>query len=491
MKLRTILPALLILSLGSGVFAEQVRLRTGDLLQGEILSDQADENGFAFRLFRTGGVFQIRWDQLIEDDEKRLRDLLGLSPWEESEVPLIPGHRVTLVSGAVEVGLAENPDETDQPLRLKTSGGTRPYPRSMIAAVQQRMVEALEVYTPDEMHDMYVEEIAPETPGDYFELAKLCVQVDAHRQAKEYLDISLADPEFMATEKAQLAKSLLAKVEVLIRAEDAIEKKREIRRLAFHKKYDEALRRIEDLRNDYAESPAILKILMLDRLRRETVSSRRKYFRSQVRRRFFKVLDQLVKEKIREKDENDEAVGIQTIKQWASNPRGLAGEIFAKIAEQTGLDEQEAMEFWESRARGNPKHFNYGQGTFIHPEVRDRSLRALTQQGSSRRSSSGSSGRGGRTGASRRGSRGGPKLRSEQDWWASLRSSKPKMDFVKAWFAEMGGGVLEVLRIENRNCRQCAGKGVLISRSVNSAEEVRELCPTCNFAGHERIVICR
>ena len=36
-----------------------------------------------------------------------------------------------------------------------------------------------------------------------------------------------------------------------------------------------------------------------------------------------------------------------------------------------------------------------------------------------------------------------------------------------------------------------AGRGVQISRSVNSADEIRTVCPTCNFAGHERIVICR
>ena len=114
---RSLLPTFLaVLLLAGGADGEQIRLRTGDFLQGEILikvaDHEPDEEGFSFRLFRTGGIFRLRWDQLIEEDEKRYRDQLGLNPWDESEVPLIPGHQVTFYNGSVEVGVAENPEKT-------------------------------------------------------------------------------------------------------------------------------------------------------------------------------------------------------------------------------------------------------------------------------------------------------------------------------------------------------------------------------------------
>ena len=484
MRGRAILTAL-ILVLAVGVAgAEQVRLRTGDLLQGEILKDQADDTGFSFRLFRTGGVFRLRWDQLIEDDEKRFRDLLGLSPWDEGEVLRIPGHQVLLTDGTVLIGVAENPDETDQPLKLKTSTTVQPIPRDLIAGIRKTMVDALEVYTSEQLYEMFKEEMAPETPGQHLELAKLCVQVDAHRQAMAHLETALADADFADSDEALLARNLLEKVKILIRAEDALDRKRSIKRLAFQKRYQQALDDIKALREEYEESPAIRKLLNLDRLQREIVSARRKYFLSEVRRRFFKVMDQLVKEKLREKDENGESIGIRAIQQWVSNPRSLTAEIFSKIAEQTGLDEQEAKEFWDGRKKGQPKRFNYGGGTFIHPDERERARKALTP---TRKTGGRSSG--GRRNSARRSK--GPRLKSDSEWWSSVRSAEVKKNFVKAWFAEFGPGVLTVLRIETRSCKNCGGKGIQTTHSINSSEEVRTICPVCNLAGHERIVICR
>ena len=65
------------------------------------------------------------------------------------------------------------------------------------------------------------------------------------------------------------------------------------------------------------------------------------------------------------------------------------------------------------------------------------------------------------------------------------------MHWARAWYAEFGQGVLAVLRIEPKICRTCGGKGYQEAHSVNEAEVVKTVCPTCNLAQHERLVICR
>ena len=61
---------------------------------------------------------------------------------------------------------------------------------------------------------------------------------------------------------------------------------------------------------------------------------------------------------------------------------------------------------------------------------------------------------------------------------------------MKAWFAEFGN-VLTMLRSEVNSCKSCGGKGITIMQGGLSGEETRLICPVCNLAGHERVVVAR
>lgn len=493
MKLKSALVLALLVAAPGTVLAEQVRLRTGDFLQGEIIDEQSNEEGITFRLYRTGGVFRIRWDQIIEEDEKRLRDALGLNPWEESEVPLIEGHQIILLTGSVEVGVAENPDDRGAPLRLRTATGVREYPRDAIArdGIRRAMVEATAVYTPAELAAMYEEEIGPQLPGDYVELARRCIQVEAYAEARGHLETALADPEFSASEQAQSVQNLLARVDVFLKAEDALQRVRDIKRFNFQKKYDQALEEIAAVRTRYEDDEGIIKLLELDRIERQVATNRRNHFQGEVRRRFFKVLDALVSKKVRERDPDDrsKALGLKAIIQWVANARGLTQEIFLAISDQTGLADQEAREFWENRPRGQARRYSYGGGTFLHPEVAGRVARAM-RGGQSNRSTPGSSRGGSIRNRNPQGRQQQVKLKTGDDWWAAA-SAKEQRNFLKAYYAEFGGGTLQVLRVEQEPCRNCGGKGILISQNAATGEEIRLPCDVCALAGHSRIVICR
>lgn len=487
----TILALAAVLLTAGAAGADQIRLRSGDLLQGEVIGDRSNDDGITIRLYRTGGVFSLRWDQMIKEDENRIRDMLGLTPWDETDVPLVPGTMFILINGTVVRGIWENAGDRSSPVRLRTDTGVREYPWDTIAenGVRDTMIEALEVYTPEELAEQYLTEAAPTTPAEFVELGKQCVQVEAYRQAKEHFDAALADEEYGAGEQATIVRNLLARVEVFLKAEDGLAGVREAKRLRFQKRFDESLGLIAGLRTEYEDNPAILELLNLDRLERQVASDRRTHFQRQVRRRFFTIFDSLVNKKVREKDDDDRSkdIGIKTVTQWATNPRGLVEDIFGELASQTGLDKQEAREFWDSRSQGQVRRYNYGQGTFIHPDVASRVAKALRPK--AQRNRGGSSRMSGRN-RNPRGNQQQVKLKTADDWWNNA-TSKEKRNFIRAWFAESGNGILEVLRIESELCRTCGGKGVLVSQAANSAEEIRTPCPACNMAGHRRIVICR
>jgi tetratricopeptide (TPR) repeat protein len=487
MKIAAIVCLFSLLVLPGMAPAEQVRLVTGDFLQGEINGDQSDEDHLTIRLFSTGGVIRLRWDQLIVEDQKRLRDSLGLSGWDDEEDVLIDGHTVIFKNGSTEEGFAENPDELSAPLVLRTASGLRTYPRDTIAKIISTLVPALAVYTPDQMYEQYLEEYAPESGAQHADLARMLVRVEAYRQALEHFNLALEDEDYAGTEQAQMVRNLLAKVEVYVKAEEALDRVRAVKRLYFQKRYDDALTEIQQLKTEYEEDPAILKILSLERLETQVVSGRRSYYQREVRRLFFRMLDDLVNRKIREKDSEDREkdIGLNAVKQWVGNPQGLTQEIFGGIAEKTGLSEQEAREFWDSRKPGQVKRYNYGQGTFVHPEVAAK-VSNLIRPKSTRRTSRSS--RNPRQAAPRRGS--APKLKTADEWWEGA-SNKARRDWTKAWYAENGQGVLQVLRIETRVCPTCKGLGYKVVNSVNNAEETKTVCLSCNLAQHERIVIYR
>jgi hypothetical protein len=309
------------------------------------------------------------------------------------------------------------------------------------------------------------------------------MRISDYAHAKEHYEAALAD-ENLEEDKAQLCRGRLARVEVFLEAADATARVIEAKKKRFQKRYDEALDIIEKLQGDYADNEKILRILQLDRLRRQIASDRTEYFAKQVRSRFYKALNELVRAKVRDKE-----LSFKDVYSWAVNPKGLGQEIFAEITEETGLGEAEARELWQARTTSQPKHYNYGSGTYLHPEEAAKTRKALADAKKNQRSSS----RGGGMRQRNPGGRGGQQQQERQktpdEWWEA-QSAKHKENWIKAYFAEYSG-LLTVLRIKTTACTNCGGQGVTIANDLQSGEQVKHICQVCNLAGHERIVICR
>jgi tetratricopeptide (TPR) repeat protein len=479
MKSRIAILTIFALLLSGGLAdAEQVRLRTGDLLQGEVVGEQSTENHLAFRLYRTGGIFKLRWDQLIREDKDRLQELLGYAEIGEEEVPREPGHEILLRNGERVRGLVLNPEDMSGDVRVRTATGERAYPRDMVAKIEPAEVEAPEIYSTEELYQRYLQRLDPETYSAHIELADLCMRIGAYEQAKQHYELSLEDEE-IPDEKAQMVKNRLMRVEVFLEAKEATDRVGAIKRLRWQKRFDEALEGLSQLESDYQDNEKILDLLQIERLTRQITADRRKHFMTEVRRRFYRVLNALVRDKVREKE-----LGMKDALLWAQNQKGLTQDIFSELSAQTGLGDPEARELWEARTKGQVKRYNYGSATFMHHEVaaKTRKLVQAARAGNRQRQGGRNNPRGG-------GQQQQQKPKTAAEWWEA-HGLREKENLVKAWFAEFAG-VLEVARIENQSCSNCGGKGVTITNDASTGEQVRFICTVCNLAGHERIVICR
>ncbi|MHC4472575.1 MAG: hypothetical protein ACYS99_16620, partial [Planctomycetota bacterium] len=348
------------------------------------------------------------------EDRDRLKVVAGLRKADEGP-PRITGHRVVLESGGILRGLARDPDGTDGPLVLKTAEGERTIARGDIESIEPATLDALEVYTPSELAELWRKESPPKTPEDHVDLADRCYEVGAYAQAKRHYEEAL--PDVVDPARVKAVGEQLRRTKILLGAKEAVARVRRIRTLAFRKRFEEALAELAAMRKELAGEPALLELLGLDGVERSVRGARRDHLVAEAERRFFRVLDHVVRKKVREK-----GLAVREVMLWAQNPKGLSSEIFASLAEKLGVEEREARESFEALSRKRPRRFTFGGGTFLHPEV---AAKRKKKPGRAQRPP------------------------SPDEWWRHA-SPSVREQFVKAWFAEFAG-VLTVLRIETRS----------------------------------------
>jgi len=433
---------LAILTLPLGILhAEEIRLRDGSMVQGDVLKDQSDDKTLAVRVYATGGVIRIPWKDVAGETVERLRGVY------DKEVT-VAGHRLLLANGNTVVGRVENPGEAEGPVVLKTPTGRREYPRSAVASIEAEEVPVHAVFTAGEYAAIVIAERAPATPAAHLEVADLLFRAGAYREAAKQYELALAGG---VPGEADRIRRKLKEIAIFLKAEGAMERLTGVKKLRFRKRFDEALVEVEALRKELADSPAILRLLDLDRIERGIRVARGDHYRREVRRKFHDALDRAVKEKAA-----DKSVSLRDALAWCRDGKGLAAGVFAAIAEDEPFDAAAARRIFASRRMKRVRRYRYGGGAFLHPELKAAAAEAPTRR---------------------------PAPRSPEDWWRTA-DERDRRGLLAAWFAEFGG-VLEVVRCEERPCPNCAGKG-LVHYSTGAA-----VCPTCNLAGHDRIVVVR
>ena len=265
------------------------------------------------------------------------------------------GQRVgyRLDDGSVEEirGLVEG--ETDQVLRLRRNGDVQELPKERIVYVEPEPIDARAVWTSEQLVERYLGsmkekgiDVTKLSTRDHWALATYAEWAGALQVAREHYAACAADPEYL---QKDVAGQRLARVESLIQDSAALQTLKDARMKlpdALLQAHAGGPRRVP--REAPAGEPGGTQ--QVDRLRAELGRARTAYFQDLARRNFLDVVQDLIDDKVREKD-----VQITDVTSWTR--RELPDKAFAKLADKwmkkyDDVTPEEARTSWEGRMEG-------------------------------------------------------------------------------------------------------------------------------------------
>ncbi|MCB9899214.1 MAG: hypothetical protein H6825_14510 [Planctomycetes bacterium] len=473
------------------VHGEIIRLKSGDLVHGEI---EAFDEAVGITVLRadTGGTLSLRWDHLPPDEVRRIKAGFGFTG-EEPEPYLVNVVHLVLRNGTTASGVLVDGGPSDS-YSLRRRSGVERFPKSFVKLVETGKAEGLEIYEPDELYKIIVDDLGG-TPVDAlgnFNLAVACEGAGLYENAREhYAAAQRLDP----TLKSELIPARLQRIAIKI--EDAAETAvlDEIKNLLYRKKFEDALAQVDAFRAEYPQSRQLNELSGLEGKIRQ---AKREFHATEIVSDYFAKLDKRIQAVAR-----DDGVTLDMAEELAEQE--IHPAILAELSEAYSLGEETVQDLWDARRGGSPRSAFYGSGTFILGKQRalefgrfdDEADDALPGLGDEAPDADDTHGdivekikkqRAAKAAERQRSSRGsaladeGP---TPDEWW----DAAPREDRVKwllAYYAE-SSGQLKVLEARGRNCRQCDALGY-VEVTNEDGEIERQTCPTCKGLAYERLV---
>jgi hypothetical protein len=455
-----------------------VHLSDGSRFAGRIVEEECTDQLLVIRHLRTRAKKSIPWTDVESKQARQLRIQLGFEVAEAKAGMSIQGHEIRNRAGNLFIGMLLNAKSAQREgeYKLKTAEGIL---RIRIADVREGptpvQVDALAVFTPQEIYEKKLAEKEPETAEDHFRLGEFARSMGALERAKVHYEkvIELEDPKYPAS----LVQRLLDRVNKRIGAKEAEDSLREIKKAIVYNHFQRALERMEAFRAQYGDDEFLMKELA--ELEDGFKERRTDYFVSQVSKQMRDRIKDLLGDKVKEPE-----LTIRQLIQYAAGDPGddksASHGAVAEIAEKLGIEPQEVLTFWNQRPKRTIQKAFFRDGTFIVVEnLQDAMARAPKPR---------SSGRGQKAIKPPK-----PHPIMTPDAWFKAKVSSRKFadlrDWAYAFWAERGG-MTEVLEPKMENCAVCAGKGYTVAMHTSPAGTVPfyDRCQNCHMAKGFRVV---
>ncbi|MHC5065870.1 MAG: DnaJ-like cysteine-rich domain-containing protein [Planctomycetota bacterium] len=483
-----VLAALFALTLVGAAAAQAIQLRDGSVLVGEIQEVSAE--GMVFHRLDTGGMLDLRWEDLSGESAVRIKHLKGLLVEDEDEVTVqadVITYAVQGLARDVIVGILVR--ETPEEYILQRRGVEYPIKRRDIKLTGKRQVPVYEVYSKEGYYALQLNEIQPGDDAD-----KHILMADALRRAGDYdasLKHLLRAQELGGGNQKSKLPPMLSRLRTLMESETEREMLKEIRVLRNQKRFEDAEARIVQFEAQFPDSRLKTD---LEREKRRFEKDRESFMIGQVYQKWAQTLLAVARDKAAED------VDLNTAREYAEN--FMAQEIFSRIGASLSLSVEEVEQFWMDRhkySRHGPDLFSYGVGSWLLGKDKILTGTKLDKLGGNTNLKAGESRseweritrkmeeiRKRSRQVARRNRDSGPE--SDEDWW--MRSSRNDRQYwLRAYFAE-NSGYLEVTRAFIANCTTCAGSGSVAVRGMAGGQQKQE-CSLCRGTRHTRTIRAR
>ncbi|MFH2002653.1 MAG: hypothetical protein ABIK28_23485 [Planctomycetota bacterium] len=470
--------------------AEVIRLKNGRELHCEIISSSED-NGITVRRLDNGGVFDLRWEHLLETDAKKIKYACGFSN-EDAQPVLIRAKRIFLRNGTYEDGLQ---DESEQPgcICLYRNGKKFHFKLNQIKDIKNIQIEAKEIYTLEELFQQRIKEGMPETCSGYFDLGVYCESVTYYAKALEMYTMA---GELDSSYKSDVMRRKIRLMEAKIEEADATAFLDDVRRLLFRSKFNMALQRIDEFEKNFPNS---VQKEDRDQLRTQALDKRRLFYKQKILTDYFTYMDRAANKIASERD-----IPLDAALDFAADEMGVA--IRTKLAEDVyKLPVDMVAELWEERTGGSTRTSSYGTGTFILGADRAKQLPENETQAKKEEESEAESTtlddrlkkRIEEINKKKKTSRQNQKSRlklediglSQDQWWATESVANRKR-FIISYYVEESGD-MRIQRVQLNPCRNCSGRGYMEQISTTGEGDQKIPCEICKSLGIERTVFFR
>ena len=264
-------------------------------------------------------------------------------------------------------GILEHEDETR--LQVRSQGCVQEILRSRVLTVVEIEIDVRRVYSPEQLMDQLYEAMRADenvdfddlTADDHWRIASRAEWVGALEVAQTHYAACAADATCLRREAARQRLARLADVMALLRDQAALQTLRDARvklRMSLFRESREILDGFAEKHPEVGEGVTE----RLDDLRAEFVQRRTTWLQRVAARRFVRLLQDAIRDKVREKD-----VAITDVTGWTR--RELPDQAFLTLADAMGRHDdvtpEEARSLWEGRPKRRAKRVTYGCGSYI------------------------------------------------------------------------------------------------------------------------------
>lgn len=467
------LAALLLLGVPEAGRADEevVRLESGGAIKGE--TGQSTETMLVMEDFVTGALRKLVWEVIHPEDRRRLREKLG---FESGTARLMAGHRVRqrLADGTVDDVLGLVISTGPAGTRIKRQGREMTIPADQVVEILEEEMDPRDIHTSRELYDAALARMVADgadpnalTSAEHFLIGEEAMWCESLEEAQQHFAAAAADEAYP---RAPLARSRLEQIEGLLRDRAAYDALRNIRMAISLRSFGRARTSLAEFEATFAEAGPAVKQRFED-TRTLFDNTRNDYFRKGARLSFVRLLNQLIRPKVREKD-----IEVSDVMGWMK--RGLPEAAFELLAVQFRRNDpdmtvEQAMKFWDERPKaGWPHSATFAGGTFIVFKPKIEPPKPSPGGGNSGKQKSGPQKK-----------FTPPKPPTRDSWWKGADPGE-RQDWVLAKFA-LESGLFEVNeRHIPTVCAICTGAGLQSVQNSNGTL-TQFLCTRCGGARND------
>ncbi|MEZ5989978.1 MAG: hypothetical protein R3F30_12795 [Planctomycetota bacterium] len=468
-----------------------IRLRSGRFLVAQVL--EVDEEKLLVRRIDNGGQLELRWSDLLVEEERRLKAQNNLvNEIDESEVR-VRGIRVKYrdKTGATQEVEGELVTRDTERIVLRRKGNqVEILVKDLRGTPQEVDLPIGDILTRDEIYQRKLEEIAPGEDADkHVLLATWLIRVDLLDKAKVHLDKA---QELGGGIQPTRTAGLLKRVDSLINNKEQADLLGQITIAKNRKQFTKALQLCDQFEKDFPASPLKEEY---DTRKQGVLDARETYFVRRVTQDWYDVVyDEAARIAGDKKLEMDEAMNL------AENELGK--RIREKIAKRHSLEVQEVEGFFKDRIERKvfkPKRVGYGLGTWILGKA---DILKGTKQGESEEAGKKEQDPAGdavnrefqkrlqeflrRQRNQQKGPAQEQTLETPAQWWRNSNTQQRKQWLV-AYYAERGGD-FDVYYAGLEACTTCSGAGFLEIQDSTTGNVIKQTCPTCHGERFQRFI---